>query len=325
MIRRHMIGISAVLLGAAVFTSAARADPPALHFPVDCTLGETCFLQQFVDRDPGPGARDFTCGPLSYDTHQGTDIRLPDLEAMAAGATVTAAAPGIVRGTRDGVADLGRAAMLDGQDCGNGVAITHADGWETQYCHLRMGSVAVTTGDAVAAGTPLGLIGLSGNTEFPHLHLTLRRDGQVVDPFSPSDIALCGAQAAQLWADPITPSMGGFLSAGFSAALPEFDEIKAGRADAATLSATTSAALVLWANVYGGQAGDVLTLTITSPDGGAFHTQSVTLERTQAQFFRASGRRAPAGGWPAGRYLGQITLTREAREIDRIEADVTLR
>lgn len=325
MIRRHMIGVSAVLLGAAVFTSAARAEPPALHFPVDCTLGETCFLQQFVDRDPGPGARDFTCGPLSYDTHQGTDIRLPDLEVMAAGVTVTAAAPGIVRGTRDGVADLGRAAMVDGQECGNGVAITHANGWETQYCHLRLGSVSVTTGDRVAAGTPLGLIGLSGNTEFPHLHLTLRRDGQVVDPFSPSDITLCGSREAQLWAEPITPSMGGFLSAGFSAALPEFDEIKAGRADAVTLPAATSGALVLWANVYGGRAGDVLTLTITSPDGRPFHTQSVTLERTQAQLFRASGRRAPAGGWPAGRYLGQITLTRGARDIDRIEADVTLR
>ena len=37
-------------------------DAPRLAFPVACVLGETCYIQQYMDRDPGPGARDFTCG-----------------------------------------------------------------------------------------------------------------------------------------------------------------------------------------------------------------------------------------------------------------------
>ena len=63
----------ALALLAAFALPAAAQEGPALLFPVDCTLGETCFLQQFVDRDPGPGARAFDCGPQSYDGHTGTE------------------------------------------------------------------------------------------------------------------------------------------------------------------------------------------------------------------------------------------------------------
>ncbi len=133
--------------------SAVAQDAPALIFPVECTLGETCFLQQFVDRDPGPGARDYSCGPQSYDGHTGTDIRTADLAAMARGVAVIAAADGVVRALRDdGVPDAGTAAMAPGQGCGNGVVLTHPNGWETQYCHLMQGSIGVAVGDTVAAG-----------------------------------------------------------------------------------------------------------------------------------------------------------------------------
>ena len=63
------------------------------------------------------------------------------------------------------------------RNCGNGVVIRHADGWETQYCHLRRGSVQVAEGDRVEAGEPLGLVGMSGEANFPHVHLSVRRDG----------------------------------------------------------------------------------------------------------------------------------------------------
>ena len=62
--------------------------PPAgafdLAFPADCTLGQDCYIQQYHDHDPGPEATDYTCGPLSYDGHDGTDIALPTRAAMAA-------------------------------------------------------------------------------------------------------------------------------------------------------------------------------------------------------------------------------------------------
>ena len=93
-----------------------------------------------------------------------------------------------------------------GRDCGNGVVIDHDDGWQTQYCHLRRGSVGVTRGQAVARGDRLGVVGMSGRTQFPHLHLSVRRDGAVIDPFAPSDPPRCTDAAqtapAPLWSDP---------------------------------------------------------------------------------------------------------------------------
>jgi murein DD-endopeptidase MepM/ murein hydrolase activator NlpD len=39
--------------------------------------------------------------------------------------------------------------------------------------HLKPGSVAVRVGDRVRQGQRLGLLGNSGNTDFPHLHFQL--------------------------------------------------------------------------------------------------------------------------------------------------------
>src|SRR3954471_18618605 len=38
------------------------------------------------------------------------------------------------------------------------------------YAHLQPGSLKVHVGDRVRAGQVLGLVGNSGNTDFPHLH-----------------------------------------------------------------------------------------------------------------------------------------------------------
>lgn len=315
----HATRAAAVLLASALSTPAQEA--PALLFPVECRLGETCFLQQFVDHDPGPGARAFDCGPQSYDGHTGTDIRTADLEAMAQGVTVIAAADGVVRGLRDGVPDGGTATMQPGQGCGNGVALTHAAGWETQYCHLMEGSILVQEGQEVAAGTALGLIGYSGQTEFPHLEFILRHEGQVIDPFDAETGDSCDAPPAGLWAERIENPGGGILSAGFAQAIPELEDIAAGRADTGAIPAR-GAALVIWGFVHGGRAGDVVTLRITDATGAELHAQEVALERAQAQLFRASGRRTPAEGWPPGLYRGEVVLSRAGAEIDRAETAV---
>jgi murein DD-endopeptidase MepM/ murein hydrolase activator NlpD len=179
------LAATAVLAPAA----ATQAAPPRLSLPLACSLGKTCEIQHYVDRDPGPGTRDYRCGPQTYDGHNGIDIRLMDMAAQRRGVNVLAAAAGRVARLRDGVAErvVGQpgAADVNTQECGNGVVIDHGDGWETQYCHMARGSVVVKVGQQVAAGAPLGRVGLSGKTEFPHLHLTVRHGAQVVDPFAP--------------------------------------------------------------------------------------------------------------------------------------------
>ncbi|MDQ1847634.1 M23 family metallopeptidase [Gemmobacter fulvus] len=296
-----------------------------LALPIDCRLGETCFIQQYMDHDPGAGARDFTCGTLSYDTHEGTDFALPSHAAMQAGVNVLAAAAGQVRGIRDGMPDIlvsdPAALPLEGRDCGNGVAIRHADGWETQYCHLKQGSVAVQNGQTVLPGTVLGQVGLSGRTEFPHLHVTLRRDGKTVDPFAPEGTTACGQVGDSLWQEGIPYQPGGLIALGFSPDLPDFASIKAGPPDAPLPA--DAPALVLWAYLYGGVAGDVLRLTIHGPQGAVL-AEDIVLERTQAQLFRSVGKRLRQARWPAGEYTGEVILRREDREIDRGTLRMTL-
>lgn len=290
-----------------------------LDWPAACTLGDTCHIQQYPDHDPGPAANDFTCGSLSYDGHDGTDIALPTRAAMAAGVQVLAAAPGTVKGIRDGIADF--APKVAGRECGNGVLIEHPDGWETQYCHMRQGSVIVRQGDRVDTGTPLGLIGQSGMAEFPHLHLSVRHNGTKIDPFQPQGGTCAPTTGPTLWSMPLPYQAGGFLDAGFTTAVPEFDAIRIGLSTDSLPA--TSPGLVLWAYAFGTRAGDVLQFTLTGPQGPILQEQ-VTLEKTQAQMFRAIGKRLKTAAWPQGTYQGSVTLTRNGTEIDTVATTVAI-
>jgi murein DD-endopeptidase MepM/ murein hydrolase activator NlpD len=46
----------------------------------------------------------------------------------------------------------------------------------------------------------LGLIGQSGQAEFPHLHMSVRQDGKELDPFAPA-LTTCGSTGDDLWSD----------------------------------------------------------------------------------------------------------------------------
>lgn len=299
-----------------------------LAMPLDCPEGMGCYIQQYVDHDPGPGAGDYACGTLSYDGHTGTDFALPTHADLAAPVPVTAAAPGTVRAVRDGMPDRisseAGASEIEGRGCGNGVALRHGDGWETQYCHLAQGSVSVAPGDRVARGQRLGAVGLSGRTEFPHLELVVRRDGTAVDPFDPEGEATCGSPPEDtLWAAPPPYRPGGLLDAGFAPAIPDYAEIKAGEAAHDALT-TQAEALVLYGFAFGARKGDTIALRIAGPAGEVIdHTARI--ERDRAQLFRAAGARRPEGGWPGGRYQGTVTLTREGTDLERLETTVTLR
>ena len=304
----------------ALALSLALASPAGafeLAFPAGCILGQNCYIQQFSDHDPGPAATDFTCGPLSYDGHDGTDIALPTRKAMEQGVPVLAAAAGTVVSTRDGIADF--APFPPGKDCGNGVVINHPQGWQTQYCHLKQGSIAVFPGQSVATATRLGEIGQSGRAEFPHLHLTLRHNGQTVDPFAP--IAQCGGKQPQLWDIAIPYRPGGLLGIGLAPEIPDYAAIKSGLSSP-DLPANAPA-LVAWAYVFAPRPGDALLFEITGPEGFRFTERSV-FERPQALAFRASGKKRGAENWPLGRYKVTVRMLRDGKEIGQQSLTVTV-
>lgn len=312
----------------ALAATPALAEPPRLALPLDCTLGETCFIQNHVDADPGPGAADFTCGALTYDGHKGTDFALPSMRAMEAGVKARAAAPGVVRARRDGMPDTGLegtpAQDLDGKDCGNGVVIDHGDGWETQYCHLKQGSVTVSRGETVETGTAIGEVGLSGRTQFPHVHISLRHNGEVVDPFNTDGRVTCGADDGpqdDLWAAPLAYVPGGLVSVGMDTGVPSYDDVKSGAADHAVLPAKAPA-LVGWAQVFGGRAGDGVEISLTDPSGTMFYRHRATLEKPQVRLFRAAGKKAPPEGWIQGDWIVSARLLRGGAVLDEMQATV---
>ena len=322
---KHGAGL-ALAITALSAAAPAAADPPLLSLPIDCTLGQTCYVEDYVDADPGPGQRDYTCGLKSRDDHRGTDIVLVSFEAMATGVDVLAAAPGTVAATRDGMDDIAvtdeTRATIEGRECGNAVRIDHGGGWQTLYCHMARGSIAVQSGQQVAAGDVLGRVGLSGLTNVPHVHLGVLKDGAVIDPFNPENRDTCGVNAGNgLWQDAPDYDRAGLFTAGFSDGVPTLDDVKSGAAR--LRNATPDTPLVLYGHAFYAKPGDVLTLTASGPEGEVF-AHAVTLDDPQAQLFRAYGRRAPQAGWPAGDYRGYVHLTREGRLIAVRHADITI-
>ncbi|MEM6382220.1 MAG: M23 family metallopeptidase [Pseudomonadota bacterium] len=303
-----------MLLATAWFHPATAQDQPTLSFPVQCDLGATCFIQQLVDTDSGPDARDPFCGAASYDGHTGTDIRVPQLLDTAVHGTVVAAANGTVRAIRDGQADRfvddesDRAAVA-GRECGNGVVIDHAGGLQTQYCHLAQGSVAVSVGDTVSVGQTLGAIGLSGLTQFPHLEFLVRRDDEIIDPFSGqlADGDRCGA-GESLWSDQrVTDQvteMTRMIGAGFSSQPVEHDTLIF--ADPVGLYPGAEA-IVGWVWAINTQKGDQFRFSLSGPGGFTFEHASDPLERGQATSSLFAGRREAI---VPGTYAGTVELVR---------------
>ena len=325
MIRHCQLLLAALLLSA---PPAAVAKDLSLTLPLKCTLGKDCYIQNYVDRDPGPGFSDFACGSSGYDGHKGTDFALPSLAAMRAGVDVLASAAGQVVAIRDNMPDIAfgspGAPDISNRECGNGVLLRHGNGWETQYCHMKQGSIRVRPGQKVMQGDVLGQVGLSGKAQFPHVHLSLRKDGQELDPFDADQTLTCNDPAPHsLWQDNFAYSGSGLISVGFTDSVPEYAAIKAGTAALPSLPANAPA-LVFWGFAYNPEKGDVLELVITGPQGEVIRHRAV-IEKHQARLFRAAGKRTKAQGWPKGNYTGTATLWRGTNKLAQRKISVAIR
>jgi murein DD-endopeptidase MepM/ murein hydrolase activator NlpD len=300
---------------------------------VDCSLGHDCFIQNYVDVEPGPRTADYTCGPLANDGHQGTDFRVRDLGDVARGVAVLAAAAGEVALVRDGVADgfpdEQAAAAYEGRECGNGVVLDHGDGWRTQYCHLRQGSLALAPGDAVRAGDRIGLVGMSGLAEFPHLHFTVWHGEEAVDPFRGADAPHgCRGPRAPLWRDDagrrLAYQASGVLNAGFAAHEPSLRDIERGADRLDPPGARSS--LWFYVRMFGLRPGDRQRFRVFDPAGRlVMEWTSAPAVAAEIHWLQPIGRQAPAQGWPAGRYRGEFLLIRDGAVVLDALAEVEIR
>ncbi|MGJ3246984.1 MAG: M23 family metallopeptidase [Elainellaceae cyanobacterium] len=298
-----------------------------VRLPIDCDLGENCFVLLYPDRDPSPNAVDVGCGRMTYDGHQGTDFAIPDEQVMAAGVPVKAVAEGTVLRIRDGIPDRrietpAQETEVSDIECGNGMVVDHADGWETQYCHLRQGSVEVKAGDRVTPDTTLGMVGQSGLASFPHVHLTVRHQGDVVDPFvGPNAGDGCNVSKQPLWQEPLPYVPTGLVRAGFAPRPPELDELWEGEFADSTLAASSSA-LIFWAQVYGVLAGDVESIQLIDSDGTAIANQQTPLQDSNRIWFSYAGKQSPDSGFQPGTWQGRYQLTRGDRTLVDIQKEL---
>jgi len=325
-IRHSLFIVSFILVGidwpSALGQTAAEVDLPTggLSLPVDCQIGTTCWILNYFDAT-GDVGRDFRCHARTYAAHDGIDFAIRDMQTMAKGVVVVASAAGLVVGVRDGQPDgayiEGGQAAVRGSECGNGVLLDHGGGWQTQYCHLRRGSVAVHKGDHVGRGVQLGLVGLSGRTEFPHAHLTVRQNGVALDPFTGrrSSADACGGTdlpANALWRPDVKLAYSDFdiYAGGFSDHPPNLVELRTDASGAAALPRTVER-LLFWAAVMGVEAGDRVAMEITDPSGAMVAQQRTEIQRTQAWFELFTGRKSTVGqSWAPGVYRGVVIIER---------------
>ena len=279
-------------------------------------------MVNYVDLDPGPGVRDYACGRASYDGHKGVDFAVRDLALVAEGVPVRAAAAGEVQRVRDGMADAAvppgpAGGDVAGRECGNGVVIGHGQGWTTQYCHLRKGSIAVKPGQRVAAGDVVGLVGQSGLAEFPHVHLQVAKNGTIVDPFRGAEPggAACGLGAKPLWSEPARTALvpyrpSAIYNGGITAEIPDPAQARRGLHRETTVSASVPA-LIAWADIFWVAAGDRVRVRLFGPNDEILADNTQPVEKLQARWFIYAGARRQAPAWPAGIYRAEIVVLRD--------------
>ena len=310
----YHLALMIFLLGGGIgcLSSASGADERiSLGLPVNCKLGHDCFVQQMPDVDRGDGTLDPLCGQATYQGHTGWDIRLRSLSDIAQDIPVIAVADGTLSRVRDGIPDqifdaTGDRTRLHNMECGNGIMIDHKDGLSTQYCHLKNGNLSVRSGTNVRKGDRIGSIGSSGLAEFPHVHLSVRLDGKLVDPLTGkalgNEVPVCGDLSGSLLDAAsrealVQPSVA-ILDVGVAGTPPELSTLV--RTGGPTLATGRSNATIAWVWAINVDEGSRFRIRMVGPGDVPLidHTTSA-LQRRKANYLAYVGRKVgpKAGGY----------------------------
>ncbi len=233
--------------------------------PIEGTPGLNHWYGAYVDHSGG----DYACGVKYYSGHRGVDILLRNFQVQDSGVKVVAAAGGTVIFVRDNQPDRN---TVNGDRPVNEVILDHGGGLTSRYLHLRTNSIAVTQNQVVGKGQPLGLVGSSGNSNWPHLHFEVDNSG-LRDPYSGS----CNP-VASLWRDQL-PYQAAFavVDAGLTlASAVSFADLLEGPVQATQVPSGQGSALV-WYNVANIRS-DSVRITVKAP--GGVPVAGVTFGRT---------------------------------------------
>lgn len=305
-----------------------------LRLPAECELGKTCFVQQYPDMAAGDAVVDPLCGSMTYDGHSGTDLRILSLKDMEAGFPVIAVGDGTVLRVRDQEQDHlveteADRAGIAGRECGNGLVLQLQDDYEVQYCHLQKNSLTVRPGDTVRTGDRLGKIGASGLAQFPHVHITVTRHGDTLDPltgrklsdgcastFRPGESLFAPEIVAKL--DPTKPDI---LAIGV-AGKPVVYEALVREGPPPVVSAKDTM-FVTWAWFANLKKGSAIRFVLKDLNGDTlFEHIGEPLERNKAAYSAFAGKKRSL---PAGQYQVDVSVTLDGTIVRNAVSDISVR
>jgi hypothetical protein len=209
---------------------------------------------------------------------------------------------------------------LTDKECGNGAVIEHKEGLTSQYCHLKRGSLAVRPGDLIRKGDQIGSIGSSGLAEFPHVHLSVRRDGKIVEPLIGQVIAAeapsCGDISRSLFEPSarllLTRPPVAVLDFGLANAPPELTDLV--RKGGPPLANSTGGSTVAWLWAINVEEGYQFRIHLIGPGQVALIDHSTgALTRRKANYLAYFGRKVPA---KVGEYTLKIEILSGGKRID---------
>ena len=180
----------------------------------------------------------------------------------------------------------------------------------------------------MTTGQPIGLVGLSGDTEFFHLHFTVRYRGKAVDPFAYGATEKSCGGGRSLWAASLAERMQyrprEVIDFGFAALAPAMEQIESGEVDKHPVT-PGSDAFVAYVRSIGLQAGDQPSLAVHGPAGAFVTNNRAALDRDKAQFLVIAGKKRTEAAWPVGRYTAMYRVTRDGSEVLQKKFDIEVR
>ena len=253
-------------------------------WPLRSAAGRTDFdyhgISNFVDENPAfPNQLlDYFCGARTYDlasgyNHRGTDIfiwpfswkKMDDEDVV-----IVAGAPGTIIEKDDGNFD--RSCAMNSNSW-NAVYVQHADGSVAWYGHMKSGSLTVKpVGATVVAGEYLGVVGSSGSSTGPHLHLELYdASNALIDPWT----GACNSKSKQItWGQQRAYRDSGVNALTIGTAAPNLPACPGAETSFATDFVAPASTVYFTMYLRDQVLGSPATMRVLRPDGTVFTSQT---------------------------------------------------
>ncbi len=238
-------------------------------------------LSNYVDQNrTSSGLLDYNCGNRTYDQHAGTDIAtwpFPWQKMNQDQVEIIAAAAGTILLKSNGNNDQS-CAFCTSACSWNAVYIMHTDGSVAWYGHLKNNSItSKAVGQTVAAGEYLGIVGSSGNSTGPHLHLEVYTNSSyttLIDPYAGNCNSLNGLVSWWSTQQPYTVST--FIKSMTHGAPPQMPGCAAGEQVNAKVNFVNGEVIYFGTYYRDQQIGQSVIHTVYRPDNSVYTNWSQT-------------------------------------------------